>query len=84
MGNRIKGNFYGAIKKHNLQLEKLGEAKPDLLTRQSFQSSANSYLGIMRHHNTFRLRKYMVVKNVQGWWRYTYVNGRVTKFSLKP
>jgi hypothetical protein len=84
VGKRIKGNFYSSIKKHNLQLEKLGEAKPDLMTRQSFQSSANSYLGIMRHHNTYRLRKSMVVRNVQGWWRYAYVNGGVTKFSLKP
>lgn len=84
MGKRIKGNFYQSMKRHNLVLEKLGKAKPDLLTSQGFQSSMNSYLGIMRHHNTFRLRKSMVSKNVQGWWSYAYVNGGVTKFVLKP
>lgn len=83
VGKRIKANFYEAIKKHNLQLEKLGEGKPDVLTRQSFQSSVNSYLGIMRHHNTYRLRKSMVSKNVKGWWSYAHVNGSVTKFTLR-
>jgi retron-type reverse transcriptase len=83
MGKRIKANFYDAIKKHNLRLEKLGEGKPDVLTRQSFQSSMNSYLGIMGHHNTYRLRKSMVSKNVKGWWSYAYINSRVTKFALR-
>jgi retron-type reverse transcriptase len=84
MGKRIKGNFYGTIKKHNRQLEKFGEGKPDMSTRQSFQSSVNSYLGTMQHHNTYWLRKSMVSKNIKGWWHYAYVNGGVTKFSLKP
>jgi hypothetical protein len=84
MGKRIKGNFYGSIKKHNRQLEKFGEGKPDMSTRQSFQSSVNSYLGIMQHHNTYWLRKSMVSKNIKGWWHYAYVDGGVTKFSLKP
>ena len=82
MGNRLKGNFYGAIKKHTRELEELGGGKPDMSSRQSFQSSVNSYLGTMRHHNTYRLRKSMVSKYVKGWWRYTYVNGGVTKLLL--
>lgn len=84
VGKRIKANFYSAIKKHNVVLTGFYGDRPDLSAGRSFQSSLNSYLGIMRHHNTYRLRKSMVSKNLVGWWRYAYVNGAVTKFVLKP
>ncbi len=84
VGKRIKANFYGSIKKHNLVLTGFYGDRPDLSARRSFQSSLNSYLGIMRHHKTHRLRRSMVSKNVQGWWRYSYVDGAITKFALRP
>ena len=84
VGRRIKANFYRSIQQHNHLLAEFGQGKPDILARQSFQSSMNSYLGIMGHHNTHRLRKSMVSKNVLGWWRFAFVNGGVTKFVLKP
>lgn len=84
VGRRTKANFYRSIQEHNHLLAVFGQDKPDILARQSFQSSMNSYLGIMGHHNTYRLRKTMVSKNLVGWWRFAYVNGGVTKFVLKP
>lgn len=84
VGKRMKANFYRSIEKHNQVLGEFGRDKPGIEVLQSFQSSMNSYLGIMRHHDTYRLRKGMVSKNVKGWWRFAYVNGGVTKFVAKP
>jgi hypothetical protein len=83
VGKRIKGNFYGSMRKHKVALQGVGERGPDISAREAFQSSMNSYLGIMRHYNTRRLRKSMVSKNVEGWWRYAYINGDITKFVLR-
>jgi hypothetical protein len=42
----------------------------------------NSYLGVMGHFDTRRLRRSMVSKNIKGWWRYAFVNGSFTKMGL--
>jgi hypothetical protein len=57
IGNRTKGNFYQAIQIHN---ETADHHKPDKSEIKSFQSSINSYLGIMKHYKTFNIRKKML------------------------
>ena len=57
IGNRTKGNFYQALQIHN---ETADHHKPDKSEIKSFQSSINSYLGIMKHYKTFNIRKKML------------------------
>jgi len=63
--NRIKGNFYKKILYWNkFFLEKEGKlAKADI---SKFLASANSYLGITAHYNSFNLRKNIFEKGLGG------------------
>ena len=81
IANRTKGNFYTAIEKQNLIAR---DHKPDREEQVAFLSSMNSYLGIMKHYKTYKLRKRMLMKNLSGWWRnYIYLSGGISKFILK-
>jgi len=53
-------------------------------TINAFLSSMNSYLGIMKHYKTYKLRKMMLFKNLSGWWwNYVYLSGGIAKFVLR-
>ncbi len=81
IANRTKGNFYMAIQKQN---EIIRQHKPDKATQAIFLCSMNSYLGIMKHYNTYNLRKKMLFKNLSAWWwNYVYLSGGYAKFVLK-
>jgi len=81
IANRTKGNFYNAIEKQN---EIARDHKPTKEEQQTFQSSMNSYLGIMKHYNSYKLRKQMIFKNLSAWWwNYVYLSGGIAKFVLK-
>ena len=44
----------------------------------------NSYLGIMKHYKTYKLRKEMIFKTLSGWWwNLFFLTGGVSKFVLK-
>lgn len=55
IANRTKGNFHQSIETWN----KIVRAKKKLIKEEldGFLSSMNSYLGIMRHYRTYKLRK---------------------------
>jgi RNA-directed DNA polymerase len=81
IANRTKGNFFNAIQKHNRVVQ---NSKPSLEEQQQFLSSMNSYLGIMKHYKTYKLRKRMLFKYLSGWWwNQAYLSGGVAKFVLK-
>lgn len=74
IGNRTKNNFYQAIVAQN---KIVNDHRPTMEEQQEFQSSMNSYLGILRHYNTYRLRKKML-------WKYFGVPiWRYAKFVFK-
>ena len=80
IANRTKGNFYSAIQKQN---EIARHHKPTKEERGKFLTSMNSYLGIMKHYKTYKLRKGMLFKNLSGWWNYVYVRGGIARFTMK-
>ena len=81
IANRTKGNFYSAIDRQN---EIARDHKPTKEERGKFLSSMNSYLGIMKHYKTHKLRKGMLFKNLSvWWWNYVYLKGGISKFVLK-
>jgi RNA-directed DNA polymerase len=65
MGKRTKSNFYEAIAKHNLIVSK---GKPSKEEQAAFLCSMNSYLGIMKHYDTYRLRRKILKKHISIWW----------------
>lgn len=81
IANRTKGNFYESIEKHN---QIASDHKPMREELGKFQSSMNSYLGIMKHYKTFKLRKQMIIRYVSLFWlNYVYINLEYKKFTLK-
>jgi len=64
-GKRIKGNFYDAISQHNQVTQ---SHKPSREEQAAFLCSMNSYLGILKHYNTYHLRKRMLIKHLSAWW----------------
>ena len=81
IANRTKGNFYNAIEKQNKVIQ---EHKPTKEDKAAFLSSMNSYLGIMKHYKSYKLRKRMIFKRLSGYWfNHVYLSGGIAKFVLK-
>jgi hypothetical protein len=81
VGNRIKSNFHNVLKQQNDIINKIRINKSLAI---QFVSRMNSYLGIMKHYNTFRLRKSGITKKMNpAWWNFIYVKGRFLKVVRK-
>ena len=81
IAKRTQGNFYAAIKKHNLVVI---TQKPNKKEQTAFLSCMNSYLGIMKHYKTHKLRKSLLLNNLSArWWNTAYLSGGVAKFVLR-
>jgi RNA-directed DNA polymerase len=61
IANRTKGNFYNALELQNQKLNKTEVSKNDLI---QFRSSINSYLGILKHYKTYKLRRGFLVNRI--------------------
>ena len=61
--NRVKGNFYRKIRYWNNFLSRKGHQLTGADAKQ-FLSSINSYLGIMKHYHTYKLRRKMITENL--------------------
>lgn len=60
IGNRSKNNLYDKIYK---MLPRMAQSMRDTLDNlDAFMACANSYLGLMRHYNTYRLRSRILEK----------------------
>ena len=81
MNKRVNGNFINAIKKQNILLS---DHILDIDEKKMFISSINSYLGLMKHYKTYKIRRKISMEYMSiGWWKYVYLNGKITKFVLK-
>ncbi len=81
IANRTKGNFFNAIEKQNKVVR---NHKPTKEEKAAFLSSMNSYLGIMQHYKSYKLRKKMIFKRLSGYWfNHVYLSGEIAKFVLK-
>jgi hypothetical protein len=81
IANRTKANFYEAVHKYNRLVE---EVVPSTELKKQFVCSMNSYLGIVNHYRTAKMREH-IIRNVVSpeWWRHFYANGRFRKVILK-
>lgn len=81
IAKRTQGNFYNAIQQQN---DIVATSKPSQEQQAAFLSSMNSYLGLLKHFKSYRLRKKMLVKNLSPhWWNRVYLSGGIAKFVLK-
>jgi hypothetical protein len=81
IANRTKGNFFDAIERQNKIAR---DHKPTKEEQRQFLRSMNSYLGILRHYRTYRLRKRMLFRHLSAWWwNHVYLKGGIAKFSIK-
>lgn len=51
--------------------------------RGEFVSRMNSYLGLLRHYNSYHIRRKMMGLINKEWWQYCYVCGRFEKVKVK-
>ncbi|PCJ81538.1 MAG: hypothetical protein COA49_05460 [Bacteroidetes bacterium] len=80
IGSRIKNGFYESIRDVNKMMGDGVSGDNILHLIQSF----NSYLGMMVHYSTFRLRKKLIFKNLdKRWWKYVYLSRDVSKFIVR-
>jgi hypothetical protein len=80
VSKRTKGNFYAAILEQNKLIEHT--INPSKAEKQLFLSSMNSYLGILKHFKSYKLRKYYISENLsEKWMEYFSVNTSFTKFT---
>ncbi len=81
IGNRTKGNFYAAISAQNKIAR---NHKPTKNEQVNFLSSMNSFLGIMKHYKSYKIRKQMTYNTVSAWWwNYVYLENNIGKFVMK-
>ncbi|MEI8270713.1 MAG: RNA-directed DNA polymerase, partial [bacterium] len=82
IGRKTKQNFNAKLISWNRDIE----TKKDLsrVEKNSFISCVNSYLGIMKHYNTYYLRKKITDKNVSIlWWRHLFLSWDISKVVLR-
>ena len=81
IANRTKGNFFNAIKKNN---QIVRNCKPSKTQKDTFLSSVNSYLGIMKHYQTYKIRKKILKKYLSGYWlNHFYISSGYQKLVKK-
>ena len=80
ISNRTVGNLSDAIMKFKKYFDEIGE---ELITNDDilyYSSVMNSYLGFMRHHNSYNIRKkYILSENNLDFMKFCYTNGSLTK-----
>lgn len=82
ISSRTKNNFYQAIQYWNLFIQ---SRKNKLIEKdlKQFIASMNSYLGLMKHYNTYQLRK-KFLRMLNGYfWNYVYISGGYAKLVPK-
>jgi RNA-directed DNA polymerase len=81
VSRRITGNFYATIAKQNRLLAVADVGKE---VKAAFISSMNSYLGIMKHYKSYKVRKSLIFNNLSPCcWKCVYLEGGVGKFVMK-
>jgi hypothetical protein len=80
IANRTKGNFYQAIQ---IQNHIARHHKPTNEEQAEFLSSMNSFLGILKHYKTYKLRQQIIREKLSGWWENIFYAKGYSKFIAK-
>ncbi len=66
IASRTRGNFRRAVERHNRIAD---DHRPTRAERDAFRSSINSYLGLLAHYDTYRLRRRVLRDVLSPRWR---------------
>lgn len=78
--NRTKGNFYHRINKLNDNFEANTCIDISMDTIRQCLSRINSYLGLIIHYNTYKLRKKILTEHISFlFWKYFFIGKRYHK-----
>lgn len=77
-GQRVRKGFMQSVARHN---RVVGKGVPDALQKKQFQNSLNSYLGLIIHFASYRMRRTIVRRHVRvEWLNYFYPSGGCRKW----
>lgn len=76
--NRVVGNFYNLVRRMNSLPENY--SIEDL---EHYVSSMNSYLGLMKHTNSYDIRRRVVLMMGRRFYRHLYIKGRYESVRIK-
>ena len=79
ISNRTVGSLYNAIHRYN----KIAEDGFAEQFAEKFVATMNSYFGLMRHFQSYNLRRKVSKLIAYEWWTYVYIEGHFYKFVLK-
>ncbi|MDD2870384.1 MAG: reverse transcriptase domain-containing protein [Candidatus Gracilibacteria bacterium] len=80
---RSIGYFYNKINLLNNRI-KNSNYKVDYSLKQDFIAILNSYLGMMKHYKTYKLRRKILINQVSAYfWNYFYISGGYSKVKKK-
>lgn len=81
LGNRTVGYCFNAIDRFN----RLAASSPDYVLShgEEFVSTINSYLGMMRHFSSYKIRRKIMQRVGKEWWKVVYFEGPIAKAVLK-
>lgn len=74
ISNRTVNNAFGAVRKFNSRKA----------SAEDMVASVNSYLGIMRHHATYNIRKRLVRTIAPEWYQTITIDSNCNKATVKP
>lgn len=74
ISNRTVNNAFGAVRKFNRRKA----------SAENMVASVNSYLGIMRHHATYNIRKRLVGTITPEWYQTITIDSNYNKATVKP
>ncbi len=79
ISNRTRGKMYDKLRFYN----KMAEDGNALQYLEKFVASMNSYLGMMVHYRTFKIRRKVYENTSPVWWQYCYMGKDYKKFVIK-
>jgi retron-type reverse transcriptase len=81
VNHRTINNFKERMKKYNILAV---DHKPNTVERGAFISSVNSYLGILKHYKTFKIRGLVLHKFISSlWYKHTTICAGYKKISAQ-
>ena len=79
ISNRTRGKMYDKLRFYN----KIAEEGKALQFLEKFVASMNSYLGMMIHYRTYKIRRKVYENTNSIWWQYVYMANDYKKFVIK-
>lgn len=81
VNKRIIRNLWNSVASNNLLAI---QHKPNISEKKHFVSSVNSYLGIMMHYKTYKIRKHILSRGIsENWKKYISISQDFNKIQLK-